>query len=84
MIKCPECGTIIKPCNECDDNNRCADCPWKNASISEAMSDEDHILWYKENNMEIYEMMKNGDLGIGYKELVEELEIIFVMNIRLS
>lgn len=74
LIKCPKCGTIIKPCNECDNNDNCADCPWKSASISEAMSDEDHILWYKENQPRIYEMMKNGDLGDGYKELVEELE----------
>ena len=74
LIQCPECGTIIKPCNECDDNSRCADCPWNKAKVSDSMSEEEHILWYKENNMGIYEMMKNGDLGDGYKELVEELE----------
>jgi hypothetical protein len=72
LIKCPECGTIIKPCNECDHNN-CVDCPWKSASISEAMSDEEHIHWYKENDKDVYELMKNGDLGLGYKELVEEI-----------
>ena len=75
LVKCPECGTIIKPCNECDDDDKnCLFCPWKNASVSDAISEEEHILWYKENNIGVYEMMKNGDLGDGYKELVEEIE----------
>jgi hypothetical protein len=37
------------------------------------MSDEEHIHWYKENDKDVYELMKNGDLGLGYKELVEEI-----------
>jgi hypothetical protein len=72
LVKCPECGTIIKPCNECDNNDNCAECPWNKAKVSDAISEEEHILWYKENNKRIYEMMKKGDLGDGYKELIEE------------
>lgn len=75
LIECPECGMLIRPCNECDDNSRCAYCPWNKAKISDAMTEEEHILWYKENDTKIYKMMKNGDLGEGYKELIEELEI---------
>ena len=71
LIKCPECGTIIKPCNECDNNDNCAECPWNMAKVSDPITDEEHIRWYKENDKKIYEMMKNGDLGDGYKELIE-------------
>lgn len=41
-IRCPECGTVNPPCNECEDNLACDDCPWKGASISKAMSDDDY------------------------------------------
>lgn len=72
LIRCPECGNIVIPCNECDNNDKCEECPWNNAKVSDAITEVEHILWYKENNKRIYEMMKKGDLGDGYKELIEE------------
>jgi hypothetical protein len=74
LIECPECGHIISPCNECDNNDNCEECPWRKAKISDAMTEEEHIRWYKENNTNVYNMMKSGELGYGYKELVEEIE----------
>ena len=74
LIKCPECGHIISPCNECDNNDNCEECPWRKAKISDALTEEEHIRWYKENDTNVYNMMKSGELGYRYKELVEEIE----------
>lgn len=32
-IKCPKCGTINRPCNECVEHWECWHCPWNNAEV---------------------------------------------------
>ena len=72
---CPNCGKHIMPCNECvDPNHNCEFCPWKNCKPVTVMTEFEYIEWMKENEGWVYELMKNGDLGEGYKELVKEFE----------
>jgi hypothetical protein len=74
-IKCPVCGSVVMPCNACyDEDKNCDYCPFKTATPIEAMTDEDHIRWYKENDNKIFEMMKNGELGEFYKEIALTLD----------
>lgn len=42
--RCPTCGAIVLPCNECfgtniSDRFGCAKCPWRNSSISKEKDD---------------------------------------------
>jgi hypothetical protein len=70
-IICPKCGSIVMPCNECDDHGKCGECPWNGVNGTVGMDDCEVILWYKEHETHTYDMMKNGELGIGYKEIIE-------------
>jgi len=43
-VRCPECGAIVMPCNECAaetpiDKRDCDNCPWKRAKILEEKND---------------------------------------------
>lgn len=42
-VRCPSCGFVIKPCNECfgtdiEDVLGCVKCPWNDSEISDAQS----------------------------------------------
>ena len=74
-IKCPECGTVIMPCNECDvEHQDCENCPWKNSMVSDDMDDEEYLEWYKKNNPEVFKMMLDGELGEEYQEIAKSLQ----------
>ena len=70
-IKCPNCGSLIMPCNECEERDKCNECPYKNSTVAEAMTEEDFVKWYKENNVEIFELMLNGELGEFYQDIAK-------------
>lgn len=82
LIRCPTCGSIIHPCNECLDENgqhyncgeNCSTCPWKNAKVLEPMEEEDYVRWHKGHEPQSYELMKNGELGEYYKDLAKLIE----------
>lgn len=75
VIKCPTCGALIMPCNACyDADKNCDYCPFKNTPPIDVMSDEEYIAWYKENKPDVFEMMKNGELGDYWKEVVEKCD----------
>ena len=74
-VKCPECGTVIMPCNECDEESQdCDNCPWKNSVVSDDMSDKEYVEWYKKILPEIFKMMADGELGEGYQEIAKSLQ----------
>ena len=42
-VRCPKCGTVVLPCNECAaetplGERDCGNCPWSNAEILEENS----------------------------------------------
>lgn len=34
-IRCPECGAAIRPCNGCEEHDRCDECPYAEAAVIE-------------------------------------------------
>ena len=32
-VRCPECGAAIRPCNGCDEHDKCDECPYAEAAI---------------------------------------------------
>jgi hypothetical protein len=40
-ITCPKCGSIVMPCNECDDHSKCGECPWNGVNGTVGMDDCD-------------------------------------------
>lgn len=81
-IRCPNCGAIIHPCNECLDENgqhydcgiNCKDCPWYKAKIVKPLTDEEYMRYLKDNEPKMYETYKNGKQGDYYNEIISKLE----------
>ena len=75
-IRC-ECGTVMVPCNECLDENgqhyKCSECPWKNAEIVDAMTDEDYVKWVKDNEPDMFKRFLDLSNGDYYRELAEKV-----------
>lgn len=71
---CPKCGHVTMPCNECDDHDACANCPWTNADKSKVMSDEALMRYLKAHEPEVYKSFKNGDNGDYYAEVIKNIE----------
>jgi len=78
-IQC-KCGCIVMPCNECNwvdingNHTECETCPWKNADVTKAMSDEAYVRWCKANEPKIYEIMKGNTNGDYYHEIIKKIE----------
>lgn len=73
-IRCPKCGEIVMPCNACyDEKKNCDLCPFKSATPIEAMTDEEYVGYYKETKSDVFELMKNGELGDYFKELANRI-----------
>lgn len=73
LIRCNECGHIIKPCNECSgekDFSVCANCPWTNAKIVDCPTDEEYLAWVKKNAPSIYEAYKKEENGFDYYRML--------------
>ena len=32
-IRCPECDAAIRPCNTCEEHDKCSECPYAEADI---------------------------------------------------
>lgn len=77
-IRC-HCGCVIKPCNECIDENgnhyNCTECPWEKAKIVDAMTDEEYVRWTKENEPSIYALMTTGEMGNLFKKIALDMEM---------
>ena len=71
-IICPVCGHFVMPCNECNATN-CEDCPWKKSEPTKGMDETEYIVWYKENDPKVFDLMKSGDLGEYFKKIANEL-----------
>ena len=69
-----KCGTVVMPCNECEDHGMCGDCPWKDSIPTPAMSDVEYLKWMKENEPASWEILKDAYNGGKYAELIRELE----------
>lgn len=67
-----KCGTVVMPCNECEDHGMCGDCPWKDSIPTPAMSDVEYVKWIKETAPASWEILK--DAFNGGAELIRELE----------
>ena len=81
LIRC-KCGCVVKPCNECGgedaDGNAvsCDNCPWVNAKITDAMTDEEYVLWLKDNDKNTFEVYADPKNGYDhYREVIETLEV---------
>ena len=74
-IRC-KCGCIVLPCNECRDENGehydCGECPWSNAKIVDAMTDDEYIKWVYDNDRECFDIYLNGENGEYMKELAKK------------
>ena len=33
-IRCPECGAAIRPCDGCEEHDRCDECPYAGAEVT--------------------------------------------------
>ena len=74
-IRCPNCGHVILPCNECGDHDACGDCcPWRHAEIDKPMSDEAYIHYLRDFHPTVYEMFSSGECGDHYKGIIEKIE----------
>lgn len=71
---CPKCGHVTMPCNECEDHDACADCPWQNTEAMKAMSDEAYMCYLKANEPKLYRLFKRGDNGDYYGEVIKKIE----------
>lgn len=69
-----KCGTVVMPCNECEDHGMCGDCPWKDSIPTPAMSDVEYVKWIKENEPSSWEVLKDALNGGKYAEVIRELE----------
>lgn len=69
-----KCGTVVMPCNECDDHGMCGDCPWKDSIATPAMSDVEYVKWIKENEPATWEILKDSYNGGVYAEVIRKLE----------
>lgn len=80
LVRCSECGHIIKPCNECMDVNgegysSCANCPWTGAKVVDSATNEEYLRFIKENDTSLYEAYKNEDNGfVCFSETIKKLE----------
>jgi len=76
-IRC-KCGCVVKPCNECLDENgqhyNCSKCPWEKAKIVHPMTDEEHIRWVRDNEPKLYKLFLEGKMGDHYKEVIAKIE----------
>jgi len=73
-VLCPVCGSVIEPCNECEDHTACDNCPWRHEPATEAMSDEAYIRYMRSEDPESFERYKNGDLGPTYQMVALKIE----------
>lgn len=76
-IRCPACGHIIMPCNECEDHDACGDCPWSRlheSKASAAMSDEAYIHYLHDCEPKFYKMFRDGEMGDHYAKIIEKIE----------
>ena len=75
LIKCG-CGTIIRPCNYCNNRYPCGDncnlCPWNKSTITDAMDDVDYLKWMKENEPECWVHYVKGDMGDWWMDLIRK------------
>lgn len=74
-IRC-KCGCVVLPCNECRDENGkhydCGNCPYSNAKIVDAMTDDEYIKWVYENDRECFDIYLKGENGEYMKELAKK------------
>lgn len=73
-VRCPTCGSIVLPCNECEDNLACDNCPWASASIEKSMSDEAYIRYIRTEEPDLYELFRSGRNGNYYRDIIEKVE----------
>ena len=73
-LRCPKCGAVMVPCNECEDHDACNNCPWKDAEICDAMSDEAYIHYLRDIHPTVYEMFRSGKCGDYYRGIIEKIE----------
>lgn len=69
-----KCGTVVMPCNECDDHGMCGDCPWKDSIATPAMSGVEYLKWMKENKPASWEILKEAYNDSMYAKAIRELE----------
>lgn len=74
-VRCPNCGHVIPPCNECDFDhvNQCRDCPYLKMPHSEAITDEEFVDWHRRNEPDVFEAMLAGDMGEDYGRIAKDL-----------
>ena len=73
VVRCPECGAAIMPCNECNDHDSCDKCPWRNVQAETAMSDEAYLRFLRAYEPAVYLKFKCGDHG-DWSDLVDKIE----------
>lgn len=75
-IRC-SCGCVVVPCNECVDENgqhyNCAECPWANAEIVDAMSDYGYVRWIRDNCPNTFKEFLTGNFGEYYRFIAEDI-----------
>lgn len=73
-VRC-KCGCVVMPCSDCplDHIRSCANCPYKNAKVVDAMTDEEYVSWLKENEKETYDLMLKGEMGENYEKVAKKV-----------
>ena len=73
-IRCPNCGHVIMPCNECDDHDGCGDCPWRGVHPEEAMSDEATLRYIRDTTPKMFRYYLDGSMGEAMQKVAKKIQ----------
>ena len=72
-VKCPKCGHIIMPCNECENRAGCGNCPWASCHPEKAMSDEAFVRYLKDEEPDCFGKFLDGSMGEKYRQIAKSV-----------
>jgi len=72
-LKCPACGAIVMPCNECEDHDACGDCPWRGCKPVKGMSEMSYVKYIKAEEPKLFRMFLAGDCGEFYQKIAKKV-----------